>query len=66
MAPSVAQTDPVEGSREVLESARRGPAANHELTKAPIAKTGMLIRKPVAEVFEIIVNPAVTSKYWFS
>jgi len=32
----------------------------------PIAKAEMLIRKPVAEVFEAFVNPAVTSKFWFS
>jgi len=32
----------------------------------PVAKTAMLIRKPAAEVFEAFVNPAVTSKFWFS
>jgi uncharacterized protein YndB with AHSA1/START domain len=37
-----------------------------ELTRAPVAKTGMLIRRPVDEVFEAIVNPEVTSKFWFS
>ena len=26
----------------------------------------MLIRRPVAEVFEAFVNPAITSKFWFS
>ena len=26
----------------------------------------MLIRKPVAEVFEALVNPALTSKFWFT
>ena len=26
----------------------------------------MLIRKPVAEVFEAFVNPANTSKFWFT
>jgi uncharacterized protein YndB with AHSA1/START domain len=33
--------------------------------RAPIAKTGMLIRRPVAQVFEAIVNPDVTTKFWF-
>ncbi len=33
---------------------------------APIAKTEMLIRKPVAEVFEAFVDPAITSKFWFT
>ena len=32
----------------------------------PIAKAEMLIRRPVAEVFEAFVNPAITSKFWFS
>ena len=32
----------------------------------PIAKAEMLIRKPMAEVFEAFVNPAITSKFWFS
>ena len=31
-----------------------------------IAKTEMLIRKPVAEVFEAFVNPEITSKFWFT
>jgi uncharacterized protein YndB with AHSA1/START domain len=34
--------------------------------KQPIAHAAMLIRKPVAEVFEAFVNPAITSKFWFS
>ena len=33
---------------------------------APVAKAEMLIRRPVAEVFEAFVNPAITSKFWFS
>ncbi len=37
-----------------------------DLKTAPVAKTGMLIRKPAAEVFEAFVDPAVTSKFWFS
>jgi uncharacterized protein YndB with AHSA1/START domain len=32
----------------------------------PIAQAGMLIRKPVAEVFEAFVNPAITSQFWFT
>ncbi|TPI45655.1 polyketide cyclase [Mesorhizobium sp. B2-9-1] len=37
-----------------------------ELERAPIAETAMLIRRPVAEVFEAIVDPAVTTKFWFT
>lgn len=40
--------------------------ANLTLSKVPVAKAEMLIRKPVAEVFEAFVDPAVTSKFWFT
>ena len=30
------------------------------------ARAEMLIRKPVAEVFEAFVNPEVTTKFWFT
>jgi uncharacterized protein YndB with AHSA1/START domain len=36
------------------------------LSIAPVARTGMLIRKPVEQVFEAIVNPDITSRFWFS
>ena len=39
---------------------------NLQLTQAPIAKAEMLIRKPVAEVFEAFVDPEITRKFWFS
>ena len=37
-----------------------------EQIKAPSGETGMLIRKPVAEVFNAFVDPAVTTKFWFT
>src|SRR6267143_6000012 len=37
-----------------------------EIQHVPVAKTEMLIRKPVAEVFEAFVNPVITSKFWFT
>lgn len=37
-----------------------------EIRTAPTAKAEMLIRKPVAEVFEAFMDPAITSKFWFS
>ena len=37
-----------------------------QLTRVPITKTGMLIRKPVAEVFEAFINPEITTKFWFT
>jgi len=39
---------------------------NYQLTRPPIAKAEMLIRKPVAEVFEAFVNPALTTRFWFT
>lgn len=36
------------------------------LQSEPIARTHMLIRKPVAEVFEAFVDPEITSRFWFS
>src|SRR5262245_40739831 len=39
---------------------------NLHLTRVPITDTGMLIRKPVAEVFDAMVNPEITTKFWFT
>jgi uncharacterized protein YndB with AHSA1/START domain len=40
--------------------------ANLELTKTPVTNTAMLIRKPVAKVFEAFINPEITTKFWFT
>ena len=32
----------------------------------PIVQTQMLIRRPVAEVFEAFVDPAITTQFWFT
>ena len=39
---------------------------NLNLKQVPITKTGMLIRKPVADVFEAFINPDITTKFWFT
>ncbi|MDQ1910797.1 SRPBCC family protein [Paenibacillus sp. GD4] len=36
------------------------------LTQQPVVKAEMLIRKPVEEVFEAFVDPAVTTRFWFT
>jgi uncharacterized protein YndB with AHSA1/START domain len=36
------------------------------LKTAPVVKTQMLIRKPVRDVFEAVVNPAITTRFWFT
>ncbi len=37
-----------------------------QLTQMPVAKAEMLIRRPVAEVFEAFINPTMTTKFWFT
>jgi uncharacterized protein YndB with AHSA1/START domain len=39
---------------------------NLQLKQVPIARPGMLIRKPVAEVFEAFIDPGITTKFWFT
>lgn len=41
-------------------------ASDLKLTRVPDMKTGMLIRKPSAEVFNALVDPAITTKIWFT
>jgi uncharacterized protein YndB with AHSA1/START domain len=36
------------------------------LKQQPVANAAMLIRKPVAVVFEAFVNPDITAKFWFT
>lgn len=36
------------------------------LNHIPTAKVEMLIRKPVNEVFEAFIDPAITTKFWFT
>jgi uncharacterized protein YndB with AHSA1/START domain len=37
-----------------------------QLNQAPVATTGMLIRRPVAKVFEAFVDPDITTRFWFT
>ena len=39
---------------------------NPQPTHGPVSEAGMLIRKPVGEVFEAFVDPAITTKFWFT
>ena len=36
------------------------------LTRAPVARAEMLIRKPVAEVFQAFIDPGITTQFWFT
>jgi len=40
--------------------------SDRRLGQVPTSKTGMLIRRPVAEVFEAFVDPAITTRFWFT
>ena len=37
-----------------------------QLKQVPATKTGMLIRRPVTDVFEAFINPEITTKFWFT
>jgi uncharacterized protein YndB with AHSA1/START domain len=37
-----------------------------QLTNVPSMKVGMLIRRPAREVFQAFVDPAITTKFWFT
>jgi uncharacterized protein YndB with AHSA1/START domain len=55
-----------EHHREHAEYLEPVIARLRQLTQVPIAKTGMLIRKPVADVFQAFINPDITTKFWFT
>ncbi|HJP91656.1 MAG TPA: hypothetical protein VJ875_06850 [Pyrinomonadaceae bacterium] len=39
---------------------------DQQLMSALAAKTGTLIRRPVADVFEAFIEPDITTKFWFT
>ena len=39
---------------------------NLALTLTPATKVGMLIRRPPADVFQAFVDPAITTRFWFT
>ena len=36
------------------------------LATPPVVKTQMLVRRPVEEVYEAFVDPAITTRFWFT
>jgi uncharacterized protein YndB with AHSA1/START domain len=42
------------------------PVPELRLTHIPSVKTGMLIRRPSEEVFQAFVDPAITTRFWFT
>lgn len=41
-------------------------AMRAEITRPPLAKAEMLIRKPVAAVYAAFIDPAITTRFWFT
>jgi uncharacterized protein YndB with AHSA1/START domain len=39
---------------------------NLQLTHIPSVEVGMLIRRPRGEVFQALVDPAITTRFWFT
>lgn len=37
-----------------------------ELSRLPVTRVGMLVRRPVADVFAAWVDPEVTTRFWFT
>lgn len=37
-----------------------------QLTKVPEMHAGMLIRRPPADVFDALVDPTITTRFWYS
>jgi uncharacterized protein YndB with AHSA1/START domain len=56
------------GSKTVAARNAAAPATSTATSslQAPVSRTGMLIRRPPADVFRAFVDPAVTTKFWFT
>ncbi|MGV2787883.1 polyketide cyclase, partial [Clostridium perfringens] len=37
-----------------------------KLNENPVVKAEMLIRRPVAQVFEAFIDPEITTRFWFT
>jgi uncharacterized protein YndB with AHSA1/START domain len=50
----------------MAEATLTKPAMPMTLTEPPMAKTEMLIRRPVEEVFRAFIDPEITTRFWFT
>ncbi|WP_315819324.1 SRPBCC domain-containing protein [Paraflavitalea speifideaquila] len=55
-----------EQAREKYKAILAETKDGKSLAAPPVAKASLLIRKPVAEVFEAFIDPAITSQFWYS
>ena len=42
------------------------PGSDLQLTHAPSVEVGMLIRRSPGDVFQALVDPAITTRFWFT
>ena len=49
-----------------MTSTQQAAATVAGFREPAVASTGMVIRRPVAEVFDAFIDPAITSRFWFS
>jgi len=45
---------------------QRIPGSDLQLTHAPSVEVGVLIRRPPGDVFQALVDPAITTRFWFT
>ena len=53
-------------TRKRKVAARKAVTTRKAAAAAPVSRTGMLIRRPVEDVFNAFIDPDVTSKFWFT
>jgi uncharacterized protein YndB with AHSA1/START domain len=51
--------------RDGIECRKHTTVATKAPAETPVGQASLLIRKPIAEVFDAIVDPAITTKFWF-
>ncbi len=58
--------DMIEGGMVPRTGVEAGDGDGMRIEHEPRVETGMLIRRPVADVFEAFVDPAITTRFWFT
>ena len=53
-------------TRKRKAAARKAVATRKAAVAPPISTTGMLIRRPIEDVFNAFIDPDITSKFWFT
>lgn len=58
--------EPLAEAENWIATFRSSEETRMNIEHAPVAKAEMLIRRPVAAVFEAFVDPPVTTRFWFT